>query len=523
MFKLIIADDETRSREGLCRIVDWASLGYKIVGCYEDGSYILEHLRREHADVVLADIRMKQVGGLEVAQAIREHHPNTVCVLISAYQEFDFAHQAIAYNVKDYLLKPTRLTDIQRVFTKIAHSLEEEAERMLEHDVRRHEHEQFDQLWRDQFLYDLYMGTLRDTPKLDQLIRHYYPDVAEPLLIYNSFNICRKDAAVDSCEAEALIRRLFTGSVNTMRYNLAAFQSDMIAVIAIMERYRSADDEHALRAKLEELTNQAGEMTGFEITPRITQVYESISAFVNRPARRIIIRDTVGDHGLSTESSIYFQDQQRLLFTYVSSGNKEQSLILAERIAQQLRALQTGMRNALIIDTVARIQTRLQEIDLIPPAIPAYDQLLLAETETDCAQWINEQVERWLDVIKPQPTAHNIIMELKRYINDHFSGNISLETVARTVFLSPVYVSRLFRQETGETFVDYVTRIRIDNAKALLRDHSQTVSQVSLMVGYPNPRYFYRVFREQTGYTPSEFRRLRSQQASEERPDYGMV
>ena len=106
MFRLIIADDEPRIRAGFTRIVNWEELGFRVVGCYADGSQVLEHLRREHADVVLTDIKMKQVGGLEVAQQIKAHHPNTVCVLVSAHQEFDFAHAAIAAGVKDYLFKP---------------------------------------------------------------------------------------------------------------------------------------------------------------------------------------------------------------------------------------------------------------------------------------------------------------------------------------------------------------------------------------------------------------------------------
>ena len=160
MFKLIIADDEPRIREGLLKIVDWTALGFEVAGCYADGTQVLAHLKRNAADAVLTDIRMPRLNGLEVAREIREHFPHTLCVLVSAYQEFEFAHQAISLGVADYLFKPTRISDIRRVFGNLAKRLEQEAVELEAADERQRRYEEMNELWRRQTLYDLYMGIL---------------------------------------------------------------------------------------------------------------------------------------------------------------------------------------------------------------------------------------------------------------------------------------------------------------------------------------------------------------------------
>ena len=317
MFRLIIADDEPRIRAGFTRIVNWEELGFRVVGCYADGSQVLEHLRREHADVVLTDIKMKQVGGLEVAQQIKAHHPNTVCVLVSAHQEFDFAHAAIAAGVKDYLFKPTRLADIRRVFSSIAQDLERESS-LLEQQVQAHkQYEEMNQLWRSQFLYDLYMGALRKSDMADAQARHYYPACEKHGVL-----LCSLGFTGDATQEEMrdILRRLFQGNVEGLEYDPVSIKSSSLAVMAVFDAAQSSAEER-LRLRIEDLIAQAKDTSGVTLYIQEFCRYDSLQAFIDRPRHQAVLME----NGTKLDSAYSQQllSQQRLLFSYLTSRSMD--------------------------------------------------------------------------------------------------------------------------------------------------------------------------------------------------------
>ncbi len=129
MYKLIIADDEERIRESLSRFIDWNGLGFDVAATFEDGREVVEYLGQHGADAVLTDIAMAEVSGLAVADFVCRGKLRTKVVIISGYQEFEYARKAIEYNVKHYLLKPTDEEEIERVFRQIRQTLDEEGSR----------------------------------------------------------------------------------------------------------------------------------------------------------------------------------------------------------------------------------------------------------------------------------------------------------------------------------------------------------------------------------------------------------
>lgn len=500
MFRLIIADDEIRIREGFTRIVNWEELGFRVVGCYADGSQVLEHLKREHADVVLTDIKMKQIGGLEVAQEIKAHYPNTVCVLVSAHQEFDFAHAAIAAGVKDYLFKPTRLADIRRVFSSIAQELERESE-ILEKQAQAHrKYEEMNQLWRSQFLYDLYMGGLRKSETADAQARHYYPDYEKHGVLIAFMDFPEEETQE---EARDILRRLFQGSVDGIEYDPVSIKSSRLAVMAIFDTVRSSAEER-FRLQLEDLIAQAKETSGIALHVQEFRRYDSLQAFMNRPRHKAAVRE----NGMKPDA-VYEQQllsHQRLLFSYLTSRSMDQAGELVYEIIDRMEPFETEIKHAILIDTAARIQTKLQELQLAPQTLLRYDRLIACRESEQMVQWLQDVIAQWMRNLPATNTPKQVISQIKSYIMEHFAGQLSLDVVAEHVFLSPVYVSRLFKQETGENFTDFITRIRIEKARELLRNPDILVADVGQRVGYPNPRYFYRVFKQMTGDTPSGYR-----------------
>ena len=506
MFKLIIADDEVRIREGFLKIVDWASLGFQVVGCYADGRQVLEHLKKEIADVVLTDIRMQHVGGLEVAQEIRDHYPHTLCVLVSAYQEFEFAHQAISLGVTDYLFKPTRIADIRRVFSDVARRLEREAEMLEIEDGRQRKYEEMNELWRSQLLYDLYMGIVPKKEALQQQARHFYPQWKECAVLLRFFSV-DDHSRLAAEEAADVIRHTFRGETEDVAFELMGLEGDEAAVAAVVEKEKLEEKVRALDARLGELASQVNELTGIRLSLARKEQFPSLLDFARRPRRPLTASEPFGQSQLDEASAQAILSQQRLMLSYLSAGDQEKTVTLSEEMLRQMDGLSLDMRKNLIMDTVSRLQTKLQEMELLSFSLPRYDQLWAARDGAAAAEWVREQVLCCLEKIPRQKNAQQIVGQLKNYIQEHYMQPISLEQAAEHLFLSPVYISRVFKQETGENFTDYLTRVRLENARKLLLRPDIRVYDVGQRTGYPNPRYFYRVFKRMTGLTPGEYRR----------------
>lgn len=119
MYDLIIIDDENIIRKGLEELIDWKSIGFRIVATFEDGKEPIEFLKNHHVDVVLTDIRMAEVSGLDVAKYVHDHKPGTKTVIISGYKEFEYAKKAIDYGVEYFLLKPTKFNEFYHTFSEL--------------------------------------------------------------------------------------------------------------------------------------------------------------------------------------------------------------------------------------------------------------------------------------------------------------------------------------------------------------------------------------------------------------------
>jgi two-component system response regulator YesN len=158
LYKLIILDDEETIRKGLVDLIAWGDMGFEVTGDFEDGHDAIRYLKSHKVDVVLTDVIMAEVSGLEVASFINRDMPQVKVVIISGYKEFEYAQQAIQHNVSHYLLKPTKLEEIYNVFKQLKLELDREAEVKAEEKRNR----ELLPILQEQFLTDLLMGALRD-------------------------------------------------------------------------------------------------------------------------------------------------------------------------------------------------------------------------------------------------------------------------------------------------------------------------------------------------------------------------
>lgn len=162
MYKMIILEDEEMVRTGLKEFISWHELGFQLVEVFEDGKEAIEYLLSHAVDVVLTDIEMKQINGLEVAQYIYENKPETKVVILSGYRNFDYAKKAIHYNVQHYILKPTNFDEIHRIFLEIRQEFDEKMEVKGKREEEQERYRQLLPVLQDLFLADVLYGVLTD-------------------------------------------------------------------------------------------------------------------------------------------------------------------------------------------------------------------------------------------------------------------------------------------------------------------------------------------------------------------------
>ncbi|MCM0647841.1 response regulator [Clostridium swellfunianum] len=390
MYNLVIADDEKNIREGLSRFIDWAELGFNVVMKCEDGDEVIDYINAMSVDVVLCDIRMSRKSGLDVAKYIFENSLNIKVVLMSGYQEFEYAKKALEYNVVSYIVKPIELEEIKDKFAKVRND--------------------FDR-------------TKNIKEKMQQ----------------------EEKKAV---EAQNIILKK-EGGVYKDVYELLEETR--------VEAENNKSAQHDYKTLIEQQSHLIEHFLEFNKTSIYNTFKDISSKIVNIPFN----------------SGLKFLDNTLVLLLN-RIANSYIGLIIKEELKSEIR----NIRNA-----------------------ESYSSALQAFEE-----WINKAV----NAIEENNNSNTelIIKKANKYIEENYMDDLTLEKVAEVVFLSPVYLSKVYKKKMGINFIDYVTKIRIERSKELLSNKNLKVYEISNLVGYKNLKYFYKLFKNYTGYTPNTYREM---------------
>jgi two-component system, response regulator YesN len=400
--RLIIVDDEAIIREGLRDMVDWPSLGFEVAGCFEDGREAIDFLADHPVDVVLTDIMMDEVTGIDIARHIHEHDPGIRIVLLSGYRDFAFAQQAIEFHVFRYLLKPVDFDELAGLFTEIRADILASGKDRSEyvHTAARR------QLFAD------IVSRRIDSP--DDLAR--------------GIGQLQLDVDVSTCPCELIMLKvarsdgsLPTGSTVSSIIDFLAAKCD----IGYLEPVISLGERTVLLAVSR---NSCG----------CSEFHERISAAIDRCSSEI--------------------------------GSAFRVSLLAEWL-ETYRGLSDFMNS----DPARIIQAVFRNVE--PVAADA-----------------------------PGDRGKVALEKVIEYLESDFRRGISLSDAASKAGLNPVYFSKFFKDHTGLTFTSYLSRLRIERAISLMQDRKYRISDIGELVGYPNHRYFARVFRKITGYSPRDYR-----------------
>lgn len=531
MLKIFLVEDEFVVREGIKNNINWKSHDYDFCGEASDGELAFPMIQKLKPDIVITDIRMPFMDGLTLSKLIKKELPWIEIIVLSGYEEFEYAKEGIKIGIAQYLLKPISSEDLLREVDALAVKIDEKhKEREIKEKYMKEMEENFLKERKDLFQY-LVTGSkspaelleISDKLNIDlsaiwynivlikvQSMTHAHDEYSNSLIQIEKKleEICNENELLifdRNLEGKALFFKADS------REDIIQLQDEYIIKIKkLLESYENI----YYFGGIGEPVNRLGELpVSFE---------NASHAF----AHRYLVRDSLilnyGDinKGLYKESENFDISSMNLkqidrskIRGFLKFGEKEEAVYFVEEFFKDLgnNAVKSNMfRQYIVMDAyfcVAEFVEGLsfQKNEVEPP-----------DADSGIMQSLNNAMEYMIRIIckalelreKAASNRYgNVVDEVIHYIEENYANEeLSLNILASHVNFSPNHLSMVFSQQMGQTFTRYLTNYRMDKAKELLRCSSKKSSVISLEVGYKDPHYFSYLFKKTQGMTPTQYR-----------------
>lgn len=540
MIRVLLADDDYLVKDVLQSMIPWKELGMKMIGFAEDGRQALDLCLEQKPDLLITDIRMPILSGLEVALCLREQNAKTRVVLISGIQDFDYARTALDVQADGYLLKPIRLKEIIATLKKVQESIELESNRTAFLDKIESRLRENLPLARAAFLHNLLHGTLEQEGILQEKLEYFELPFQSEETVVAAIGILDNygELAADRTESQVqmitfAVRDIMERTMNNYQAGLSITARDNEFVLLFHREYCIPDKMTGILEGIAGLIEELDHLSiSFGIglpVPGIRQVCNSY----NEARRALEHKFFVGNQAIIQIDDITVPSAHRTVL------NEDESFRLRSLAQELLRAIRSG-DTALVCNTMddyhhvlirpgslSREYIRGQFFELI---IHAYREFCETESElseisvryTTTTQAIlkAETVTKIRDLTQDMLLAitehfshkyqnrHLLLVEqIKTYINEHRRENITLNDISSAVYMSTNYICGVFKKECGQTIHDYLLDVKMQEARRMLRETTMKVFEISDALGYETAHYFSYSFKRYAGKTPHQYRK----------------
>jgi two-component system, response regulator YesN len=520
LYKVVFVEDEIVTREGIRDNVDWKAHGFEFCGEAPDGEIALPLLQSVKPDVLITDIRMPFMDGLQLSQIVQDRMPATKIIILSGHDEFEYAQKAIKLGVFEYLLKPVSVQDLHNVLQKVASELDRERDEQQALRTLRDQVEENRAALRERFLLKLVTGATSSAEAIEEsqllgidlvarcylvvLIRVEPSDHSEP---FDHLTYKRLQQLVSGLVENDPAIFLLTKDVHELVLVLKGSSPENL----YEERDRFLD-----RIRHEMELDQCGLIVGSG-TPqtRITEIHQS---FIDATKDIMAAANPhIGAFSSGFDTAELLKVDKSAVEDYLRFGVAESFDAFFGTLVHQLgeKALRSSTVKSYIFTNIILATSRFVD-ELggnVGQVVPELDSLetILASIET--IEQLREHAQNLLAAalaFRDSRVIHQyagLIKQAQEYIERRYTdADLSLNEVAAQASLSSSHFSTVFSHQTGQTFKEYLTEIRIKKAKELLRTTPMKAFEICYQVGYNDPHYFSHVFHKNTGLTPIEFR-----------------
>lgn len=520
-YRILIADDEYWVRKKLASLLDWEAFGLECLEPAKDGQETLERVRTEKPDILVTDVNMPFLNGVELLRQVHQEQPELVSFVISGYDDFEYVKGSFLSGGINYLLKPVSREDMEAAVTKALEVIaaREDSRRKVTKAASLLRDTEFSQLVRDRETTALPTGSMSKYLGMDKMSLML-------IKIHNLHRVTRQydyDMSLYSVSVKQDLLAL-TGREDLILFNHIYRPGEFMLLSELSEPERKV-----LAAKIRDYFAGYPEayltisMTGNDYSiERINGAYrEAVSALLSRKfgkCHQILSARTAPTEGCGRlEPDILKQVQSNL-----QSGNKASVLrLLLEDTGlstcqgwQYAQVMQLAKEIGMALSQFAvrhRPESAMADMDTLVDNICHAVETLDIQNIRDA---VTAAVEHLLPGRQelPADTTRQIVRQAAAYIDENYFEDLNLSVLAEKFNVESSYFSRMFRQEMGENLIFYITRKRIEKAQSLIAGSDINLTEIAFLVGYNDYSYFNRVFKKNTGMSPREYRNSLSTQ-----------
>lgn len=534
--KVFLVEDEMVIRRGIKNSIDWEKEGYIFCGEASDGELAYPMIIKEKPDILITDIRMPFMDGLELCKLVKKELPNIKILILSGYDEFDYAKEAIRLGVTEYLLKPISSGKLLEALNGVSESIRREKEdkdlvRKYMEEMRENTEHEKQKFFEQMIAGNLSMADALETGKKYEM--NLSAGMYNLLLFRFTLGEENRKSGELLGEAEYAIEKLterleyvfeFQRGVEGWAFLLMADNEEQMServkelskdLEEIMKNYSTIayfggiGQPVARLRELEESFREAERALAARFTMELNRI---ISVEDIRMAQNV---DTLDDIEITSFGEI--EKTRTMLEKFLNNGAEDEidefvDVYINELPEENLKSVL--MRQYIIMDAYIVMMSFCEKIEGIEGEMQAQSEELKNSMKTiqtleEIKNYIRMLLKKIIgvrDTISGRRYSDIIEIAKDQIRKTYMSDEISLNTIAAEVGMSPSYFSSIFSKEMGKTFVEYLTEIRMDRAKELLMCSSMKTSEIGYEVGYKDPHYFSYIFKKTQNCTPKEFR-----------------
>lgn len=538
-YKILLVDDEEEIRTSIMKKIKWEELGFCLVGDAENGEDALEKAAALEPDLLLTDIKMPYMDGLELAERVKAERESVEVVFFSGFDEFEYAQKAIWLNAMEYILKPIDEEELTQVLIRLKRRMDEKLEQSRNISMLRENYRKTLPILREYFLNELVRDELSREEILEGFSTYQIPvaDAKRWAIVSVDIQVREGDEQFLPLHQEKELLPVSVWKLMEERlqgeYQYTLFLSGAAPRVQILFGFKEHFPVDRLIHRMKQIGYDCRRILGLETTIGIGRAYgeveqiarsyrESREAIGYRAILGSLVPIYIKDVGAVESDSLTFDERKehRLLETVKFSTEEE--------IREEVGRLIDEMENARVHSSQCQIyvisifhsltkliqQYELEAEDIWGGEKTYYnilDRLITSHNIrnflTNTCLAINEKISQGR-----KESIVGIVEKAKQYIELHYGeAELSAESVCKYLHISSAYFSTVFKKETGVNYIAWLTDLRLEKAAKLLLDTEDKTYMIAAKVGYPEPNYFSHVFKKKYGISPNKYR-LREKQ-----------
>ena len=529
MHRILLCDDEGMVREGLKFLINKEFGSSCLIEEAKSGRIAIEKANTFRPDIIFMDIQMPGINGIEAMREIRKDNKNVIFIILTAYDRFTYAKEAIDVGVLEYLTKPINQSTVLTILNRAMQKIEEHRVKVSREMEIKEKLEAVTPIIESGFVSGIFLQDY-DTQDMIQykeflgikeehgyMVLMKYGDTGRNGILTNPVGASVK-VQKNSEGIQEVLKEFFPFSFAAIMGNRAVVFIPCGKEMTYEERVTCIERIRNMVRKLEqkfELSYRVGigEVTTLEhLHDSYTQAVKAWRSGVGK-VNHILDVPARLDYGEEYPIEI-----EKNLFEALDKGNTEQVTSFSEQFMAWLKGdkeLPEHNSRLKVLEFVLRAEHKAH----LNGGMTYYfseregylESILSCINFDELEQWFIEKMREASNNIakKQQESSSSLVNRSLEYIKENFTKELSLDDVSKRVSISPYYFSKIFKEEVGTNFVEYLTKLRIDYACELLREKEYSIKEICIMVGYSDPNYFSRIFKKWIGETPSDYREKR--------------